>query len=986
MRHSRKYNQEEEEEEEDLGWGLSSSIKDGDPYEKMIGKMSLKRDSSRNDDQEKGQIRKSEGMDYGERQRRTNEGKKLREQMDTPFNEQGLGAGIFGDLINDRSSHHSRIDENPGYGFSPERRSSIPIDIMDILAGPQQLAHKISNEPHHNFSKKPVIVVKEEKPLSRSHLSLDSGEEDLYAGQGDQGRESRMLEAQYELVDFRKSTQSYMEQLKRQRELEGNDEAEEDEDDAGVSGPGAQKFQDWYRNLGRNSEVARESERSVSDKKRKEDYRRDMRGERDEEDYNGRTEYNSEEEERRGGRNPRNNFEENAERIEEDNDELNRNKDIEGTGIMGGLEDKPIMRTGKTFEQLLEEQLENQEIAFGKPRASPGVVSSRNKQFEFKNGDSDELEGNSKKHQYLKKNSRGFTPTRTREPHKAIKKNTNETKNGRSQERSFEREEPSIKFSRGDSVDREYNPSDYLRTTDRDESSEKHNQLKKASNRESSFNYHNPIPEDRESQILQSKVVIYDDQEDWHTQNPSKQSVVDTTPQDPHANDPRKKSSILDSYFKEKPNPKKKTQNPKPETPSEEEIVKKYVANKIEDLETETRRLRDDRERMKVKENRLNEELKAVQKERETFAKHMKEEAAIFEEKKEEELKKIRKEKKAADGRQKATAGLPNRKEREEIEALKERMRRQEEEHKEKEKKSKLLADRQKKTNEELMKRVKELEDQVHFYEQLRLEKTTASVKGKTGAISQVEKPGKAERSSRIGNITSEEKDRKTVKVKQPENVFKKDNGVRESIKPVDKKRIESSDDDEELQNFKTLEKEIKFRETIRQEEEKGNGFIEANENEKWSDEGSGGELQEDTFAKFQDTADLDQYLYTANVYYQEYKKSIPTRILLITTGRLMQISEKQVEREKTKIVYEDGSLEWRFPDGRRREIFTNEYIVDSFPSGDVKQTLPDGTVIYYYANVGTTKITFADTGLQIFNFNNGQVEFHYEDGSKQIK
>ena len=92
------------------------------------------------------------------------------------------------------------------------------------------------------------------------------------------------------------------------------------------------------------------------------------------------------------------------------------------------------------------------------------------------------------------------------------------------------------------------------------------------------------------------------------------------------------------------------------------------------------------------------------------------------------------------------------------------------------------------------------------------------------------------------------------------------------------------------------------------------------------------------------------------------------------------------MEKDKIQLIYEDGSVEWKFHDGRRREIFENGYIIDSFPHGDIKQTLPDRTVVYFYAQVDTTKISFPDTGLVILHFNTGQVEFHYEDGSKQIK
>ena len=64
---------------------------------------------------------------------------------------------------------------------------------------------------------------------------------------------------------------------------------------------------------------------------------------------------------------------------------------------------------------------------------------------------------------------------------------------------------------------------------------------------------------------------------------------------------------------------------------------------------------------------------------------------------------------------------LPNRKEREEIDQLKDKISKSAEEYNSKEKKLKFTIERQKKQIEELLKRNKELEDQVQLFEQLRL-------------------------------------------------------------------------------------------------------------------------------------------------------------------------------------------------------------------------------------------------------------------------
>lgn len=54
------------------------------------------------------------------------------------------------------------------------------------------------------------------------------------------------------------------------------------------------------------------------------------------------------------------------------------------------------------------------------------------------------------------------------------------------------------------------------------------------------------------------------------------------------------------------------------------------------------------------------------------------------------------------------------------------------------------------------------------------------------------------------------------------------------------------------------------------------------------------------------------------------------------------------------------------FPDGRT---------VVRFGNGDVKKTNPhEGTVVYYYAEARTTQTSYYKSGLEVFEFPNGQV------------
>ena len=56
--------------------------------------------------------------------------------------------------------------------------------------------------------------------------------------------------------------------------------------------------------------------------------------------------------------------------------------------------------------------------------------------------------------------------------------------------------------------------------------------------------------------------------------------------------------------------------------------------------------------------------------------------------------------------------------------------------------------------------------------------------------------------------------------------------------------------------------------------------------------------------------------------------------------------------------------------------------IIVYFFNGDVKQTLPDSSVIYFYAEAGTRHTTKPD-GTEILEFENGQLETHYPNGNQ---
>ncbi len=53
------------------------------------------------------------------------------------------------------------------------------------------------------------------------------------------------------------------------------------------------------------------------------------------------------------------------------------------------------------------------------------------------------------------------------------------------------------------------------------------------------------------------------------------------------------------------------------------------------------------------------------------------------------------------------------------------------------------------------------------------------------------------------------------------------------------------------------------------------------------------------------------------------------------------------------------------FHNGVKREIFPDGYTIVHFTNNDIKQTLPDQTIIYYFADAQTTQTTLPN-GLHV--------------------
>nr|XP_033699751.1 centromere protein J-like [Tursiops truncatus] len=87
----------------------------------------------------------------------------------------------------------------------------------------------------------------------------------------------------------------------------------------------------------------------------------------------------------------------------------------------------------------------------------------------------------------------------------------------------------------------------------------------------------------------------------------------------------------------------------------------------------------------------------------------------------------------------------------------------------------------------------------------------------------------------------------------------------------------------------------------------------------------------------------------------------------------------------KIEKVYKNGCRVILFPNGTRKEASADgKTVTVTFFNGDVKQVMPDGRVIYYYAATHTTHTTYPE-GLEVLHFSSGQIEKHFPDGRKEI-
>lgn len=103
----------------------------------------------------------------------------------------------------------------------------------------------------------------------------------------------------------------------------------------------------------------------------------------------------------------------------------------------------------------------------------------------------------------------------------------------------------------------------------------------------------------------------------------------------------------------------------------------------------------------------------------------------------------------------------------------------------------------------------------------------------------------------------------------------------------------------------------------------------------------------------FTEKIDKNSYHYENNKYFKEYLSHMD--------GSRQIVKTKSLPDGKIQNIFDSQVQEIIFTNGSRRIIFPDGYTLVFFGNGDIKQSLPDTTIIYYYSEHDTTQTTLPD-------------------------
>lgn len=397
-----------------------------------------------------------------------------------------------------------------------------------------------------------------------------------------------------------------------------------------------------------------------------------------------------------------------------------------------------------------------------------------------------------------------------------------------------------------------------------------------------------------------------------------------------------------------------------------DENVQKFVNEKIEILNSEIAKFKLENERVKKIRQKHEEMLKNLNKDIADWNKQKEKDIKEFKDWKQEELKKINNEKKLAERQQKTLANMPNRKEREEIDNLKKQISKMMEDIQHKEKRAKLDMERLKRQVKESEERNAELLQELRGYDQFRAKEVARGQAMKKNAYEDEEEEEQEEQEEDEdydGNNKIEEQDEE------------------------EEYEGQGSDENNDLQYDDIVVKQ----QTGTGGTNKGAGAgVGQYHSPKFMGEKTGAQMNQamNNRAQGQGQATKTQgrsatgkwsesdYRFDTNASYLKH---------FVNRNDVSRIVNQTVSPDgKIQRIYQDGKKEVIFHNGVKREIFPDGYTIVHFTNSDIKQTLPDSTIVYYFADAQTTQTTLPN-GLHIYRFANNQLEFHNSDGSKDI-
>ncbi|XP_077474010.1 centrosomal P4.1-associated protein isoform X2 [Stigmatopora argus] len=309
---------------------------------------------------------------------------------------------------------------------------------------------------------------------------------------------------------------------------------------------------------------------------------------------------------------------------------------------------------------------------------------------------------------------------------------------------------------------------------------------------------------------------------------------------------------------------------------------------------------------------------------------------AHFEEYKREETKKLQRERKVFERHAVAARAVPDKKEREEIQALKQQLSCAQDDLRKKESRWSAAQNRLRQQMETLAQENKELRDEVHMLEKLRL----SAMKNSANADKDIK------RAPHVTKVT-----------------FANPLDSRGNVNPSNGSNAAPTKGNSAAQVRKGMKK---------------SNLKKTTEASSPSPSSSPRQISEEKETATKEKSQVEE----------------PTESSLLISSKSNEAESSETESLSEVINHPDGKVEKvlvggerviLFPNGTKKEVSRDgSSIKITFFNGDIKEVMADQRVLYYYLDTKTTHITYPD-GMEVLHFPNNQTEKHFPDGSKEI-